>query len=129
MLVITKNPIQVEEETSFASGRRKKSAGDQQAKKARRKQFGSKVKNALGKFRDAGGLSTVENLLLGTPQPQFDPSQDPSLNQGALTDLNARQDVGAPMSTTTKVLIGVAVAAVLGFIGYSIYKSKKTKVG
>lgn len=126
MNVITNR--QIIEEYSNGSGKKKNTD-----KKFTRKKIGSKLKGAGTKFRDAGGISFLENLLLGNKQEQTygggtegggtQTEAQILAEQKRLEDL---KKVKEPMKTSTKIIIGVAVAGVLGFIIYKIAKSKKT---
>lgn len=120
IFVISKAPV-IEEETSSANG--KKTTKRKLLKPATKK----KIKTGYGKFRDAGGVSFIENILgVGANEGGNGemPTGDPSLGDGGV---NAGDGTKPPMSTTTKVVIGVAVAAVVGGIIYYVVKNKSAK--
>jgi hypothetical protein len=120
MNVITNR--QIIEEHSNGSGQAK-------PKKFTRKKIGAKLKSAGTKFRDAGGVSLLENLLLGNKQETetgggYTPTQaEIEAEKRKQAELD-KANTG--MKTSTKIIIGVAVAGVLGFIIYKMSKSGKT---
>lgn len=117
MNVIAPNRPIIEESSS--------SDGKKSTRTVKRRKRAEKIRTAGSKFRDAGGVTFLENILLGNTQQQ-QPNEDlgqPNQNLGTDTSTPPR----APMKTSTKILIGVAVAGVLGFIIYKVVKSKSPK--
>lgn len=90
-----------------------------EVKKRREKgQVWDKAKGGWTKVQGSGILSSITNLLAGQPQVY----EDQTYNQ-PMPDPNVKQ----PMSTGTKVLIGLGVAAVIGGIWYMATKGNKGK--
>jgi hypothetical protein len=107
MLVTTNAPII--EEQSNASGKKKKGTFG--------KNVTEKFKSGYGKFKEAGGLPVVENLLklnTGTPVD----------NTGLNTPPPPPPPPPTGMSTTTKVVIGVLVVGAIAGAYYYFSKGK-----
>jgi hypothetical protein len=84
-------------------------------KKQRRARFFDKAKNVYGKASDSGILAGVQNLILGGAGGSGGGSNEIPPPPPA--------DVKPPMKTSTKVLIGVGVGAVIfGIYWFAIRK-------
>jgi len=94
-------------------------ANSDMAKKKRSGKFGEKIKGGYQKVKEAGGLSFLENIF-GLNQNTNQNTYDPNAN------VNFNQPTKQPMSTTTKILIGLAVAGVVGFGVYYFGFRKKS---
>lgn len=120
MNVITSRPI-IDGETSrvdeFSNARGKRT------KRQRTGNLGKKVKEggnrAYVRLKEAGALPVIENLL----------GLAPTQVQNQITDENFTPSPTekAPMSTTTKVLIGVGIAGTIGLIWYFGFYKKNAK--
>ena len=111
MLIRTTRPVIEQEPQSNIGGSRqvkkvlKKGSG--------KKGFGEKLKGGFGKFRDAGGVDLITNLISNKNSP----------SQSAIPEPVAppMPPVKEPMKTSTKVIIGVLiVSAIIG--GFVLYK-------
>lgn len=86
--------------------------------------FKEKLQGGYQKVKDSGGLSFLENILGLNQNPQ----NQNTLQGGNFPDPNVNLNVRQPMSNTTKILIGVGVAGVLGLaIWYFGFKNKGGK--
>jgi hypothetical protein len=127
MLVISKAPI-VEEHSNLTAEQRK----------ARRRQRSKKAtdtfKGGYSRFKEAGGLPVIENLLgLGAAPPADLAQKTPVLGNDELASKLPIDDGGMKgkkgLSKTQKWMIGIGVAAVLGVAGYYIYKRYAGSMG
>jgi len=123
MNVITSRPVYDEttsnccgmssfDDYSYAKGKKKVRSG----------KFKEKAKQGYQKVKEAGGLSFLENVLGLNQQPTNTQLTDTKIPD---TDLNVQ--VKEPMSTTTKVLIGVGVVGAIGLIWYFGFRNKGAK--
>ncbi len=121
MLVISKAPI-VEEEFSNLT---------QEQRRARRKQRSRKAtetfKGGYSRFKEAGGLPVIENLLgLSAAPPSDLAAQTPVLGKEDLATQLPVDDGGKgarkQLTKGQKWAIGLGVAAVLGVVGYYVWK-------
>lgn len=83
--------------------------------KKRRGMVWDKTKGAWVKAQDTGLLSSI-GAFFGAGQA----TTDTTVPADTLPDPNAKQ----PMSTTTKILIGVGVAAAIGLVWYATRPTK-----
>lgn len=89
-------------------------------KAERRKRLKDKAKNLYGKAQESGILSGVQNLILGGSGGSG--GGDTNLGGGGNNEYTASQEK-TPMKTSTKVLIGVGVGAVIfGIYWFAIRK-------
>jgi len=134
MNVITSNPILVnrsapapseefynaDDAKTLAGKRMKKgySNTDPSGKK-RKGHVWDKTKGIWVKAQDSGLLSSIGQFL----NPGANVATDPMVTTDTYVDPNAKQ----PMSTTTKVLIGVAVAGAIALVVYAVSSKKSAK--
>jgi hypothetical protein len=91
-------------------------------KKVRSGQFKEKAKQGYQRVKEAGGLSFLENVL-GLNQQ----ATNTQLTDTNVPDANLNVQTKQPMSTTTKVLIGVGVVGAVGLVLYFALRKKGTK--
>ena len=122
MLVISKAPI-VEEYSNLTTKEKRAQ------RKAKTRKVTDKLKGGYTRFKDAGGLPVIENLLGLSAAPAAELAQKtPVLGQEdlAAAQLPPQDDKGMGgkkgLSTGQKWAIGLGVAAVLGVVGYFVWK-------
>jgi hypothetical protein len=125
MNVITNRPV-YDEATSNCCGM--SSFDDYSNVKGKKKvksgKFKENVKGGYQKVKEAGGLSFLENIL-GLNQ-QGTNTQITDTN--TLPTTNPQIEVKEPMSTQTKVLIGIGIAGAIGLaVWYFKFRNKSGK--
>lgn len=119
--------------------RKKPMAKKRQMQKRPQRKFkgGGKIKNAFNTLRDNISERQKERLRIRDKESDVNAQIAQSMNIAQANDAKLLEqlqtkdpsstDKKTPMSTTTKVLIGVGVFTLLGVIGYVIYKRKTKK--
>lgn len=106
-----------------------------QRKPQRKFKGGGKVSKAFNTMRENVSERQRERLAIRKKEADVNAQLAQSMNVAQTNDAQllaslqpqntANNDKKTPMSTTTKVLIGVGVFALLGAVGYVVYKRKK----
>lgn len=124
MNVITNRQIITEDSSNCCGMSSFDDYSNAKGKKIRSGQLKDKVKGGYQRVKEAGGLSFLENVL-GLNQQ----AQNQGTNQtNQLPDANLNVEVKQPMSNTTKILIGVGVAGVVGLaVWYFGFRNKGGK--
>jgi len=91
-------------------------------KKVRSGKFKEKAKQGYQRVKEAGGLSFLENVLGLNQQPT-----NTQLTDTNIPDADLNVQTKKPMSTTTKVLIGVGVVGAIGLVWYFGFRKKGAK--
>lgn len=122
MLVISKAPIVEEQFSNLTKEER------QARRKRRSKKATETFKGGYTRFKEAGGLPVIENLLGLTAAPAADLAAqtpvigDKDLAGGKLPQDDLGQGTKKGLTSGQKWAIGIGVAAVIGVAGYFLYK-------
>jgi hypothetical protein len=99
-------------------------ARGKRTKRKRKGQFGKNLRDTTQRgyvrFKEAGGIPVVENLLGLAPSQTM-------VDSPAGTDFPITDNTKPPMTTTKKVLIGLGIASAIGLIWYFGFRKNAPK--